>query len=128
MNGCMSVPRFGATIRRRGGPGGFAFLASLVALLAGQVAHAAAIDPGGAAVVRDVRMIDSPDGRIMVGAAVIDDVLGLLVLAVVAGAIQAADRGTTFDARALALILAKAAGFLIVAVVAGAWLSRRVFR
>jgi Kef-type K+ transport system membrane component KefB len=59
---------------------------------------------------------------------VIDDVLGLLVLAVVTGLIQAADSGRTFDALGLASIVGKAIGFLVLAVVVGRWLSRVTFR
>jgi Kef-type K+ transport system membrane component KefB len=81
-----------------------------------------------ARVLRERGAVDSAEGRIILGAAVIDDVLGLLVLAVVAGIIQAADRGVAFDAWAIAGIVGRAAGFLVVAVIAGQWLSRRVFR
>lgn len=81
-----------------------------------------------ARVLRELGKVDSTEGRIILGAAVIDDVLGLLVLAVVAGVIQAADRGAAFDAGTLALLVGKALGFLVVAVVAGTRLSRRAFR
>ena len=81
-----------------------------------------------ARVLRELGRVDSAEGRIILGAAVIDDVLGLLVLAVVAGVIQAADRGAAFDARALAFLVARALGFLVVAVVVGERLSRRAFR
>jgi Kef-type K+ transport system membrane component KefB len=81
-----------------------------------------------ARVLRELGKVDSPEGRIILGAAVIDDVLGLIVLAVVVGIIQAADRGASFQPASIALIVAKALGFLIVAVVVGDALSRRVFR
>lgn len=81
-----------------------------------------------ARVLRELGKVDSTEGRIILGAAVIDDVLGLLVLAVVAGVIQAADRGVAFDLRAIAFLVAKALGFLVVAVVVGERLSRRAFR
>ncbi len=71
---------------------------------------------------------DSLEGRIILGAAVIDDVLGLIVLAVVSGIITAADAGRTFAPGAAALILAKAVGFLAGAIVIGRWISKRVFR
>jgi len=80
-----------------------------------------------ARVLEDLGRTHSVEGRIIVGAAVIDDVLGLVVLAVVAGIIEAANRGVGFQFSTVALIVAKAFGFLIVALFAGRWLSRRVF-
>src|SRR5262249_29379629 len=50
--------------------------------------------------------------RIILGAAVIDDVLGLLVLAVVSGSIAAAAGGTSLGASAVVLIVVKALCFL----------------
>ena len=81
-----------------------------------------------ARVLGDLKRTTSIEGRIILGAAVIDDVLGLIVLAVVSGLIAAANAGRAFDATGLALIVAKAIGFLGVAVVAGRWLSRVTFR
>jgi len=81
-----------------------------------------------ARVLGDLGKANSVEGRIILGAAVIDDVLGLLVLAVVSGLIAAANAGRAFDATGLALIVAKALGFLGVAVVVGRWLSRVTFR
>jgi Kef-type K+ transport system membrane component KefB len=68
------------------------------------------------------------EGRIILGAAVIDDVMGLVVLAVVAGIITAVDRGGAFRPLDAVLISAKALGFLAVALVAGRAVSRIVFR
>ncbi len=81
-----------------------------------------------ARVLGDLGRSASVEGRIILGAAVIDDVLGLVVLAVVTGLIQAADAGAAFDPTVLAVIVGKALGFLIVAVVVGRWLSRVTFR
>jgi Kef-type K+ transport system membrane component KefB len=81
-----------------------------------------------ARVLGDLGRSTSVEGRIILGAAVIDDVLGLLVLAVVAGLIQAADTGRKFDALGVASIVGKAIGFLVLAVVVGRWLSRVTFR
>ena len=81
-----------------------------------------------ARVLGDLKRAQSVEGRIILGAAVIDDVLGLVVLAVVAGVIRAVDAGSTFDARSLAWIVAKAVLFLAGAVVIGGWTSRAVFR
>ena len=81
-----------------------------------------------ARVLGDLGRATSVEGRIILGAAVIDDVLGLVVLAVVAGLIEAADRGRAFDAIGLVAIVGKALGFLVLAVVVGRWLSRVTFR
>jgi Kef-type K+ transport system membrane component KefB len=81
-----------------------------------------------ARVLGDLGRSTSVEGRIILGAAVIDDVLGLLVLAVVTGLIQAADTGRTFDALGVASIVGKAIGFLVLAVVVGRWLSRVTFQ
>ena len=81
-----------------------------------------------ARVLTDIGRTDSKEGRIILGAAVIDDVLGLIVLAVVAGVIQAADRGVPFEAGAVLWIVGKSLAFLVVAMVAGGWLSKRTFR
>jgi Na+:H+ antiporter len=81
-----------------------------------------------ARVLADLDRAASVEGRIILGAAVIDDVMGLVVLAVVAGAIEAANRGGEPRWSALGLIVAKSLLFLVGAVVVGQWLSRRVFR
>lgn len=81
-----------------------------------------------ARVFKDLGRIDSPTGRVVLGAAVIDDVLGLIVLAVVSGLVQGANDGTTLDATAIAVIIGKAVGFLAVAIALGPWVSRRLYR
>jgi len=80
-----------------------------------------------ARVLADLGRTASTEGRIILGAAVIDDVLGLMVLAVVAGVIEAADRGRAFDPRTVVWIVAKATLFLGVGVGLGRWVSRRTF-
>ncbi len=81
-----------------------------------------------ARVLKDAGAIRSRAARIILGAAVIDDVLGLLVLAVISGIIRAADAGGALSAAALALIVAKAFAFLAGAMVVGSFLSPRLFR
>ncbi len=81
-----------------------------------------------ARVLKDVHALRTPFARIIVGAAVIDDVLGLVVLAVVSGIIAAAASGARLSIAGVALILAKAALFLIGALVVGSLLSPRLFR
>jgi Kef-type K+ transport system membrane component KefB len=81
-----------------------------------------------ARVLADLGRTRSPEGRVILGAAVIDDVLGLLVLAVLKGIIDALDSGRVFEARSALLIVGKAVAFLLVAGVVGRSISSRVFR
>lgn len=81
-----------------------------------------------ARVLSELKRAGSVEGRIILGAAVIDDVMGLVVLAVVSGVIQAADRGGSFEASTVVVIVLKSLAFLIAAVVAGRWISKRMFR
>src|SRR5204862_71272 len=80
-----------------------------------------------ARVLKDLHRTASAEGRIILGAAVIDDVLGLIVLAVVAGIIQAADRGVAFEATTVLWILGKSVLFLAGAIVVGQWVARGAF-
>ena len=81
-----------------------------------------------ARVLQEAKAIRTPSARIILGAAVIDDVLGLVVLAIISGVIQSAAGGTALDAWSILAIVAKAFGFLAGAVVVGSFLSPRVFR
>jgi Kef-type K+ transport system membrane component KefB len=81
-----------------------------------------------ARVLRDLKESGSDEAKIILGAAVIDDVLGLIILAVVSGAITTADRGQSLSLASIAWITAKAVGFLAVAVVAGRLLTPHLFR
>jgi Kef-type K+ transport system membrane component KefB len=81
-----------------------------------------------ARVLQEAKTIRTPSARIILGAAVIDDVLGLVVLAIIAGVIRAAGEGTTLAASGIAVIILKAFGFLAGAVLAGSYLSPRLFR
>jgi Na+:H+ antiporter len=80
-----------------------------------------------ARVLQDLGKSQTGESRIILGAAVIDDVLGLLILAVVAGVINAADRGVSLSYGALSLILVKAVLFLVGSLVIGRLASRRLF-
>jgi Kef-type K+ transport system membrane component KefB len=81
-----------------------------------------------ARVLSELGRTTSAEGRIILGAAVLDDVMGLVVLAVVTGMIAATDAGQSFDPGVIGVVVAKALGFLVAAVIAGPWLSRRVFK
>jgi Kef-type K+ transport system membrane component KefB len=75
-------------------------------------------------VLKDLGVMRSREGQIILGAAVIDDILGLVVLAVVSGAVAAATSGTAgLSAFAIAGILVRAVLFLGVTVGLGHLLS-----
>jgi Kef-type K+ transport system membrane component KefB len=82
-----------------------------------------------ARVLRDMGKSTTSESRIILGAAVIDDVLGLVVLAVVQGLILAQSSGGTggLDLVELAIICGKALGFLFGALLIGPYLSRGLF-
>jgi Kef-type K+ transport system membrane component KefB len=81
-----------------------------------------------ARVLTDLGKSRTPEARIILGAAVIDDVLGLVILAIVGGAIRAADQGQAFALGSIAGVLAKAVAFLGIALTLGVLLSPRLFR
>ena len=81
-----------------------------------------------ARVLQDLGKTDTPEARIILGAAVIDDVMGLVILAVVGGAITAAASGQSLSYGSVLVILAKATVFLVGALVIGVRLSPFVFR
>jgi Kef-type K+ transport system membrane component KefB len=80
-----------------------------------------------ARVLRDLGRSHTAEARIILGAAVIDDVLGLLILAVMGGLIGAADRGTGLSSGALSWLVAKAVIFLFGALWLGTVISPRLF-
>jgi Kef-type K+ transport system membrane component KefB len=80
-----------------------------------------------ARVLRDLGRSTSPEARVILGAAVIDDVLGLVILAVVGGVIAAASQGVTPSYADSAVILVKAAVFLFGAIALGLYLSPKLF-
>ena len=81
-----------------------------------------------ARVLADLGRTRSREGRIILGAAVIDDVQGLLVLAVIKGIIDSVGSGRPFDTTAALIVVGKAVAFLVVAIVLGRSISSRVFR
>lgn len=81
-----------------------------------------------ARVLADLGRLQDRESKIVLGAAVLDDVLGLVILAVVTGAIQAANQGSTLSAMTIGVIAGKALAFLFGAVVLGGWASRRLLR
>lgn len=77
-----------------------------------------------ARVLKDLGKSNSPAAKIILGAAVIDDVLGLVVLAVVQAVIV---QGSASLAD-VAILAGKAIVFLVSSLVIGDWLSPRLFR
>jgi Na+:H+ antiporter len=80
-----------------------------------------------ARVLQDLGKSKTKEARIILGAAVIDDVLGLIVLAVVSGLIVGANSGIPVSLFSSAAIFFKAALFLFCSVALGVWLSPKLF-
>ncbi len=76
-----------------------------------------------ARVLKDMGKTDVRESRIILGAAVVDDVLGLIVLAFVLGLLRSADAGNAFRIEALpaVLILGKAVVFMVGSILVGRW-------
>ena len=81
-----------------------------------------------ARVLKDLGQVSTKESRIILGAAVIDDVLGLLILAVIGGAINAAQTGTTLGIFEIILIAVKSGVFLVGAIAAGHFIVPHLFR
>ena len=81
-----------------------------------------------ARVLRDLGKLQTREASIILGAAVIDDVLGLLVLAVIAGVIRAAAAGRTLALASVALIALKSIAFLIGALLVGQYVVPHISR
>jgi Kef-type K+ transport system membrane component KefB len=81
-----------------------------------------------ARVLKDLGRLQSPEGQIILGAAILDDVLGLIVLAVVTGVVAAAAGGAALSSAAIVGILLRAILFLGLIVVLGHFLSRPIVR
>lgn len=80
-----------------------------------------------ARVFQDLGRLQTSEARIILGAAVIDDVMGLVVLAVVSGVITAVGGGGALSFGGIAIIVLKAAAFLVVSLVLGVYLSPKLF-
>lgn len=81
-----------------------------------------------ARVLKDLRRLHTKEAKIILGAAVIDDVLGLVILAVVAGIVVAAETGVPLEPISLLKIMALAIGFLVGAIVIGQVLVPRAMK
>ena len=74
-------------------------------------------------VLSDLGQMNTREARVILGAAIVDDILGLVILAIVSGLAA----GAALSANAIALKFVVAIGFLVVAVVVGRWLMPRFF-
>jgi Kef-type K+ transport system membrane component KefB len=81
-----------------------------------------------ARVLRDVRRVDTREAKIILGAAVVDDILGLVILAIVTGMITSAGAGTTLSAGSVTWLIAKVALFLAGGLALGVFVVPRLFR
>ena len=80
-----------------------------------------------ARVFKDLNRSQSNEARVILGAAVIDDVMGLVILSAVTGLIVAADRGSAFTLGTIFWPLGKALVFLAGALILGAALTPKLF-
>ncbi len=82
-----------------------------------------------ARVLSDINKIHTPEAKIVLGAAVIDDILGLIILAVVTGLIEASKQGleTGISAVNVLTITLKAFGFLIASIIIGMLVTGKIF-
>ena len=80
-----------------------------------------------ARVLMDLGKINTKEARIILGAAVIDDVQGLIVLTIIAGLIKAIGSGTALSALNIIMIIVKAFVFLGIALMFGRVLVRKTF-
>jgi Kef-type K+ transport system membrane component KefB len=81
-----------------------------------------------ARVLRDMGRLQTRESRIILGAAVIDDVMGLLILAVVSGAIRASAAGGRLALADIVIIAAKSVAFLVGAILVGRLVVPQLFR
>jgi Kef-type K+ transport system membrane component KefB len=80
-----------------------------------------------ARVLQDLGRSQTSEARVILGAAVIDDVQGLVILAVLSGIISAANQGGALSYAAVGFIVLKAAAFLIGSLGLGVYFSPRLF-
>jgi Kef-type K+ transport system membrane component KefB len=84
-----------------------------------------------ARVLKDMGKVKSPEGRTILGAAVVDDVLGLMVLtvivALIGSAVSPGVEESAIGGRVIIIVL-KAFGFLAVGTILGVIFSKRLYR
>ena len=75
-----------------------------------------------ARVLKDLKKISSSEGKIILGAAVIDDVLGLLILAIVTSVVDAKSAGSELMLLDIVKLAGIAIGFLVAVIFLGRYL------
>lgn len=84
-----------------------------------------------ARVLSELGKLKSTEAKVVLGAAVIDDVLGLIILAVVSGIISTSSMSATSEisisSSEILIISAKAFGFLILAILLGNLFTKKLF-
>ena len=101
----------------------------LIAITAGATLTATSVGIT-ARVLSDMNRLQSGEAKIILGAAVIDDILGLIILGVVSGLIESSKSGAGemgISAAGVGIIFLKSFGFLIVAIVVGNLTSKKLF-
>src|SRR3990172_3513539 len=81
-----------------------------------------------ARVFKDLGKIQIKEAKIILGAAVLDDVMGLIILAVVAGIIVAAETGVPLEPISILSISGIALGFLVGAIIIGLTVVPRILK
>jgi Kef-type K+ transport system membrane component KefB len=81
-----------------------------------------------ARVLRDLGKLNTPTARVILGAAVIDDVLSLVVLAVMKGAVESSATGGAVSIAGVAVVALKACAFLVGAILLGKLVVPQLFR
>ncbi len=81
-----------------------------------------------ARVFQDMARIQTPEARIVLGAAVIDDVLGLIILATVSAIVSSAETGKDLSLLEIVKLTTIAIGFLVGALLVGIYFVPRVMR
>lgn len=77
-----------------------------------------------ARVFQDLNFTKEKEARIVLGAAVIDDILGLIILAIVAGIAQTGE----IDPKNIAIISTKAIGFVVGALILGKLFAKKIVK
>jgi Kef-type K+ transport system membrane component KefB len=100
----------------------------LIAITAGATLTATSVGIT-ARVLSDMNRLQTGEAKIILGAAVIDDILGLIILGVVSGIIESTREvgSAEISAGAVLIIFLKSFGFLVAAVVIGNLTSKRLF-
>jgi Kef-type K+ transport system membrane component KefB len=100
----------------------------LIAITAGATLTATSVGIT-ARVLSDMNRLQTGEAKIILGAAVIDDILGLIILGVVSGIIESTRNVGTAEisAGSVLIIFLKSFGFLVAAVVIGNLTSKKLF-